>query len=105
MKRAQRLGLFGLLLIVVGAFVAVVLPYLGIDLGGERAALAFSFFALGGVIFWVGVIWAWVGGMADATRVWDEMRKPLFCPVCGRRYPENVRGRCPEDGSELRLAT
>ena len=105
MKTAQRVGLFGLLVIVVAALIAVVLPQFCIDMGGGRTALALSLFALGGVIFWVGVAWTWVGGMANATRARDDVRKPLFCPACGRRYREIIGGRCPQDSSELKLAT
>jgi len=80
MKTAQKVGLFGILLIAVGGFIAIILPYLGIDLGGERASFAFWFFTLGNVVFWVGLIWTWGGGAADASRALHLGQVPRETP-------------------------
>ncbi len=101
-RTPQKVGVLGIVLIVVGASFTVLLPWSGTTLSGASYPVGVAFFALGGALFFVGVIWAWVVGFANATRAWDTVRRPLFCPACGQRYPEEQGHTCPKDGSELR---
>jgi hypothetical protein len=102
MKTAQKVGVAGLLVFLLGISFTALLPWAGVNLGGEGYLLGFAFSGVGSALFFVGVVWAWTVGFADATRAWDNVRRPLFCPVCGQRYPEDLGHTCPRDGSELR---
>ncbi len=104
-KTAQKVGVSGVLLIVVGAIFTVLLSQMGVTFGGACYQLGLSLFGVGGALFFIGVVWAWVAGLADAMRAWDSIRRPLFCPLCGQRYSEDQGHTCPKDGTELRPAT
>lgn len=101
MRTAQRVGVSGVVLVAAGAIFTTLLQ-MGATFGGVSYLLGLGLFALGGTLFVIGVVWAWVVGLADATRAWDAVRKPLFCPVCGQRYPQDQGHTCPKDGAELR---
>lgn len=102
MRTAQKVGVSGIVLIAAGGIFTVVLSQMGMTFGGAGYVLGVALFGVGEALFFIGVVWAWVVGLAGATRAWDAVRKPLFCPVCGQRYPEDQGHTCPKDGSELR---
>ncbi len=58
---------------------------MGETFGGAGYVLGTALFAVGGTLFFIGIVWAWTVGLA--TRAWDAVREPLFCPMCGQRYP------------------
>lgn len=70
---SQVIGLIGTGLIVIGALFTVVLPQVGIPTWTGVSFFAFLFFVAGGILFWVGVLWTWVVGIARATRAWDSV--------------------------------
>ncbi len=102
MKTGQKVGVSGLAIFLLGVALSALLPWAGVNLGGTGYMMALLFSGIGGALFFLGVVWAWVVGLADATRAWDAVRKPLFCPACGQRYSEDQGHTCPKDGSELR---
>jgi hypothetical protein len=101
-RTPQKVGVLGIVLIAAGASFTVLLPWSGTTLGGASYPIGVGLFAIGGALFFIGVVWAWVVGFVDATRAWDAVRKPLFCPACGQRYPGDQGHVCPKDGTELR---
>lgn len=101
-RTPQKVGVLGIVFIAAGASFTVLLPWSGTTLGGAAYPIGGALFAVGGALFFIGVVWAWVVGFAEATRAWDAVRKPLFCPTCGQRYPERQGHRCPKDGAKLR---
>ncbi len=102
MNKGQKLGLLGILLLAIGASMFVVLPYTQVGREAVGASFGFYLFAVGGLLFVVGVIWAWAVAFAGGTRAWDEARQPLFCPTCGRRYTAEQGPTCPVDRTALR---
>lgn len=102
MNKGEKIGLFGILLLAIGASMFILLPYTGVDREAGAASFGFILFAVGGLVFLVGVIWAWAVAFAGGTRAWDEAHQPLFCPTCGRRYTAEQGLTCPVDHTALR---
>ena len=74
----QAIGLVGLALILVGGLANIVFPQL--DPGFVAPGVGLPLFLIGGVVLWVGILGAWVQGIARATRVWDAVRKESAAP-------------------------
>lgn len=102
MRTAQKVGVSGIVLIAAGAIFAGLLPWARETFGGTGYTLGMGLFAVGGALLFFGIAWAWVVGLMEGARAWDEVRLPLFCPVCGERYPGGQGRMCPRDGAELK---
>ena len=98
----QKVGIAGLGIFLLGIAFTALLPWAGITFGAAGYLVGVVLAGVGSILFTVGVFWAWIVGIEDATRAWDAVRRPVFCPVCGARYPENLGHYCPKDGAELR---
>ncbi len=73
----QAIGLMGVGLFGVGGILNF---FVQMNPPANDFGVGLPLFLAGGVILWVGIIGAWVQGIARATRAWDEVRKGYTAP-------------------------